>query len=264
MQTKNQIKVGLGLALAGLMIGGVAKSAAQDVEAKGIFLDNSESRKTAVKFNVLLDREGRTKTVPSNYHFVNGDRMKFQFETNRDSYIYVLNRTVEGDPEKLDKYAGPMGIEVIRDDDSRKPEQANYKLLFPVQKSGSNNKIRGRKVSTLPTTESWFNMDENPGIEKLYIVVSPTPIEITRYFNVSGDVRRGRASGGGGHAGNGGGHKDDTDEDVLGQLNKDLLQYSRNAELTTSKGINVVDGYGIGIDSGKPMVVQVDLNHYRR
>ena len=57
----------------------------ESVDPKGIFVDDGGNRHTNVKFNVLLDRDGRERTVNSDYRFLDGDRVKFQFQLNRES-----------------------------------------------------------------------------------------------------------------------------------------------------------------------------------
>lgn len=222
--------------------------------AKGIFLSEKEDRPTGVRFNVLLERGDSRRTVESAHRFINGDRMKFQFETNRDAYIYVVHRTFDGDPESSDtkRVAGSKGIEVVRREDRGRAKEATYQLLFPSSQAGQNNKLAARKVHTVPTSSSvYFNMDDKPGIEKLYLVVSPTPIDIKSYFDIESGKIRGR---------------DDTADDVISRLNADLSQYGKNVELTFSKGIQVgeADSYGIVVDREKPMMLEVDLAHHRR
>jgi hypothetical protein len=231
----------------------VSALAQEDVRAKGIFVDNGDSRQTAMKFNVLLDRAGRQTSVPSTHRFVNGDRMKFQFELNREAYVYVLHRTVNGEPDNLRKYAGPMGIDIIRDDDRRQPDQAKYQVLFPARSTGQANRLASRRVYSVPTGEVFFNMDDNPGIEKLFVVVSDSPLDISRWPGVVGEV-------GAAQNNNRRPNRDDSDDDATSRLKR----YAANSEMSVSKGMGVVNGYGIGIDRAKPMVFQVDLNHYRR
>lgn len=224
--------------------------------AKGIFLDQSDDRKPAMKFSVLLDRQGEQKTVPSTYTFEDGDKMKFRFELNKDSYIYVLHRTVEG--ADADKYAGERGIEVIRDDDRKNKNKESYQLLFPNNVSGQSNLIKAHNVKSVPTADrNYFVMDTNPGMEKLLVVVSPKPIDITKYF----DVKTGKMRDDSGSTAGNRKPKNDTDDDVLGQLTRTLLDYSGNSTVESAKGIDVVDGYASANSGSKPMLVTVDLRH---
>lgn len=234
-------------------------AAQEDMKAKGIFIDNADSRQTAMKFNVMLDRNGNKKRVPSNYKFQDGDRMKFEFELNREAYVYVLHRTIGGEPERLSRYAGPAGIEVIRDDDRRQPDQSRYQVLFPATKTGRANRLTSRKVYSVPTGEVFFNMDDKPGIEKLFVVVSDSPLDISKWPGVMGEVG-GEVSNSNNEGRRRQSNRDDSDDDVTSRLKR----YSENSQMTFSKGMGVVEGYGIGIERSKPMVFQIDLNHYRR
>jgi hypothetical protein len=224
-------------------------------DAKGIFLDTTET-KPAIKFNILLDRDGSEKVVPSTYTFRDGDRMKFRFELSKDTYIYVLHRSIEADPDQADRYAGARGIEIIRDED-RQSKKGTYQLLFPNQSSGQSNLVRAHSVKTIPTTDTgYFRMDSNPGMEKILVVESSKPVDIAKYFDVStGKLRQG--AGGGTKPGN----RNDTDDDVLGQLSRTLIDYSGNADVVSAKGIDIVDGYAAPRDSTRPMMVSVDLKH---
>lgn len=256
-----------------VVLGGIAVRA-QETSSKGIFLSDNSDRKTAVQFNVLLNRDGKERVVESNYRFRDDDRMRFRFTLNRDSYVYVVHRTFEGDPrsDRVRRYAGPKGIEVVRDENRRRDRSsdgdrsgsgrgnASYQLLFPTEKTGRSNRLKARTLYTIPSDRStYFTMDDNPGIEKLYLVVSEDPLDIQDHFDLSdGRVRRRESSGSG--------RRDDSDRDVLDRLTTRLADYGGNAATSFPKGINVenVDGYGIGVERGKPLMVEVDLAHHRR
>ena len=242
----------------------------ESVDPKGIFVAGGDERRTSVKFNVLLERDGRKRTVNSDYRFLDGDRMKFQFQLSRESYVYVVHRTFPGDPgdDRVRRYAGAKGIEVVRDDDRRvgggRSGRDRYRLLFPTRGTGRENRLRAGAVHTVPFERgSYFTMDDEPGIEKLYLVASPTRLGIEELFDgLDGALRRRpgqpRGSGGGVR------ERDDRDEDVLAQLNRRLVEYSRNAAV--SKGIHVErdDGYSAGVDGDRPFLTEVDLAHHRR
>ena len=86
-------------------------------------------------------------------------------------------------------------------------------------------------------------MDDNPGIEKLYLVSSPTRLQ---------DLEALFRGGNGEVAGN-----------DAGKVTATLAQYSDNANVSIGKGI-VVESYGVGVDAGKPFMTEVDLAHYPR
>ena len=266
-----KFKIQRTLAAAALLAWGGLAAAAQeqgDVSPKGIFLSDGEDRRTGVRFSVLLKRDGKSRIVSSNHRFRDADRMKFQFTLNRDSYVYVVHRTLEGDPssDRVRRYAGPKGIEVVRDDNrdrggsgNRDRDGTNYQLLFPNEKVGRKNRLKARRLYTVPADRNkYFTMDDNPGIEKLYVVVSPQRLDIEDHFDIrDGGVRRGRSGGDG--------RRDDSSSDVLDRLTAQLAEYAGNADLSLSKGIEVeeVDSYGIGVERGRPLMIEVDLAHHR-
>jgi hypothetical protein len=96
--------VGLAVLLATVLLPVVA---ADGTDAKGIY---AEKREIGVRFDVMLLRGSERHLVPTSYEFVSGDRMLFQFTVNRDSYVYVLTRTIPGDGVAVERFAGSKGI----------------------------------------------------------------------------------------------------------------------------------------------------------
>ncbi len=233
-------------------------------EAKAIYLDGekNDQGKPGMKFSVMLKRGNEPeKRVRTSYEFKSQDRMLFEFEVNKPQYVYVLNRTIP--QSQAPRYAG-KGIGVVRDDD-RKPggddRSTRYKLLFPTQEAGTNNKLLANKAQTIPPKvgnqqTARFVMDNNPGIEKLYVVTSSAPIDISKYF----DLTTGNVRNTGTRTGAGKGLGDEGDEDGLDELNKDLAEWGGNADVSMAKGINT-ESYGINQNPAKPMMVEVDLTH---
>jgi hypothetical protein len=247
----------IGFEIVALLAAAVPALAQTGLDAKGIYLDPGDTR-PAVKFNVLLDRDGTQKVVPATYSFRDGDRMKFRFELSRDSYIYVIHHSIEADPARAERYTGARGIEIIRDED-RASKKESYQLLFPNQASGQNNLVGAHSLKTVPGTDTgYFRMDEHPGLEKLVVIVSSKPLDMGAYF----DPRTGKLRGAPDAAAPRG--KNDTDDDVIGKLSRSLIDYSGNANVQSAKGIEIVDGYAAPKDGAKPMVVLVDLKHVPR
>lgn len=225
-----------------------AAAQAQDPVLKGVERVYQEGKRNGVKIAVFATEDSRRRRVPADHQFQSGDRFELELQTNQRAYVYVVNRTLAGDPGTLrDK-----GIERIRDDDRReRPRGSAYKLLYPMK-----NDPRVAEANK-PFKLTGFRMDEKPGVEKMFIVVSAKPIDINRYFDVaSGDQRKPRPGGDAGR-------RDDTDDDVLDQLNKDLADWSQNAESALPKGIERdPEGYGVVRDPGKPGVVELTLLHF--
>ena len=86
--------------------------------------------------------------VPSTNTFRSGDRIRLIFESNVDGYLYVLQKGSTG-----------------RD-----------KLLFPNLQQGADNRIK-RGIQYAVPSKKWFVFDNNPGEERLTVVVSRTPLK---------------------------------------------------------------------------------------
>ena len=225
--------------------GALPVPAQQQNGARGIYI---EGARPAMRFHVALDRDGHTSNVSAEYAFRSGDRMKFEFDVNKDCYVYVLHRTVEGDAAKVARYAGTRGIEVMSEDDRRDRKTDSWELLFPNLQSGRDNLIKANAVTSIPSSPGqFFRMDENPGMEKLTIVAAPRPLGLEAYF----DLASGKL-----HEGSG--------DDVRTRLARSLTDYGGNSVVDSStRGIEIVDGYAGSKDSAKPIVVVVDLRHVK-
>lgn len=224
---------------------------------KGIFLDSGDASSSAIKFSVLLERDGVRKVVPAGYAFQSGDKMKFQFELNHDRYIYILLRSVNATPALLEQYSGKRGIDVMREEDQRATVASTtttttttattrtaggYQLLYPTQQAGTGNKVAARTTKTVPGGDAtWFRMDKKPGMEKLLVVVSDKPLDFSPFFEtVTGKLRANSA--------------------VSVQLSQRLVDYSDNSQISSSRGIEV-ESYASAAVAAKPMLVPVDLRH---
>jgi hypothetical protein len=227
---------------------------AEDADAKGVFLDRSAA---GVRFDVTLMRGAERQTVPSSYEFRSGDQMLFQFSLNRDAFVYVLTRTIPGEPVQTDRFAGSRGIEILLREDSKaeRPVTA-YRLLFPLKMTGLHNRLSAGAVHTVPANGARFTMDTEPGIEKVYLVLSPDAIDMSRYF----DMETGRMLEGGPSGGR-------SDHGPSSDLGAQMLEWSKNAQTSIaepgSKGITV-EGYGVSSNSTHPALVEVDLKHRRK
>jgi hypothetical protein len=222
-------------------------------DPKGIWLDNAATARPAVKFSVQLDRDGERRVVAADYMFRSDDRMKFQFELNRRSYIYVLLHSVSAEGAEAERYAGTRGIEVIREQDRKAKGADSYQLLFPTAESGMNNLVAAHTVKSMPTAETaFFRMDRKPGMEKLFVVVSATPLDFSPYFDTrSGKLKASAAAQGA---------RSLADDEMLGRLTRMLMDLSGNAIVSSAKGI-LIDSYAAASVAEKPMLIPVDLRH---
>lgn len=246
-------------------------TAGEEADAKGMYLRQA---KAGIKFNVLLDRDGRETPVSSGHHFRSGDRMRFLFELNSPAYVYVVHREIKGDPSSssVSRYAGQKGIRFVHSSSAARTKPpagarqttgttepretvspppavevssrpSRYKLLFPSTGAGRSNKLDAGVIHAVPWSDGrQFTMDDSPGIEKLYLISSPTRLEeLESLFDAeTGNLSEGVAAG---------------------TLTARLVDYSDNAKVSIGKGITV-ESYGAGVDTGKAFMTEVDLAHY--
>ncbi len=244
-----------GIAIASVLglaaVAGSAVVAAQgdDAALKGVY---REGKRTGVKVSVFRGSGSSRRRVASDFEFKSKDAFELDLETNQKSYVYVLNRTIDGDPNQLSS----KGIERVRDDDRRERQgsRQRYTLLYP--KGGD---AKTTSTANKPFTISGFSMDENPGVEKMLVVVSTKPIDLNKYFDLTnGNQREDRRRADSGR-------RTDSEDDVLDQLNKDLADWASNAETSLPKGVSR-DPEGVGIirDAAKPAMVELTLRHYAK
>jgi hypothetical protein len=250
----------VGLVALSMFVGGAisatsgvaAQAQAQEnvARVKGVYRD---AQKPGVKVSVFKGSGASRSRVSSDYEFQSGDPFELELETNQAVYVYVLNRTLPGDPSTLKN----KGIDRIRDDDQRAPAQQRmkYKMLYPRE-----NDPKTTKVNT-PFKIPGLSMDDTPGVEKMFIVLSAKPVNLANYF----DLTNGNQRGGGGGGGTGGGRRVDTADDVLSQLNKDLVLWQGNSDITLGKGVQRdTDNIGVIQDPTKPGMLELTLQHHPR
>lgn len=134
--------------------------------AKGMFFDQLEKKdvhsttsvvgqNTGVRYWIELKRGDTNVKVNNKHQFKTGDRIRFHVIPNIDGYAYVLLTS------------GSRGERAV---------------LFPETKKVEGNKVfRGRDV-VIPG-DGYLAFDENPGTEKVQLVVSRLPIDATAYLN---------------------------------------------------------------------------------
>jgi hypothetical protein len=249
---RNATMIVLTACLAGATHGAPVAAQEEGAELKGVY---REGQRTGVKVVVYRGQGEGRRRVPTDYEFKSGDGFDLELETNQRAYVYVLNRTLVGNPDQLSS----KGIDRVRDDDrrDRTGKRARYKLLYPL---GNDAKVTSANKKF---QISGFKMDNQPGVEKMMVVVSAKPVDLSKYFDVDGNqrTRRGRASGSEGDSG----RHTDSEEDVLDQLNKDLSDWAANAESSLPKGVTRdPEGVGVVRNGDRPGMVELTLRHYGR
>lgn len=82
--------------------------------------------------------------------FHSGDFIRFRFKSSFDGYLYVTNRSTSG----------------------------KYTVLFPPTGSQGYNRIERDREYIIPSSAgSWFRVDDPPGFDAVYFLMSPTRLE---------------------------------------------------------------------------------------
>jgi hypothetical protein len=132
-----------------LTFSGDASAQEDELSAKNLYLSYggaSKRGRPGVKIIIELKRDGVRQTVPLNYTFRAGDKVKFHFETNFNAYVKVINIGSTGDPQ----------------------------LLYPYR--GAAEYVARTRDYSIPQGDLWFEFDRNPGAEQLTFVFSSQPL----------------------------------------------------------------------------------------
>lgn len=142
-----------------LTLPGFADEAKPVDGAKGLFWEqnNNPDKKlnTGVQYWIELQhRDGARERVSNKHNFKSGDKIRFHVKANIDGYAYVLLKS------------GSRG------------EQS---VLFPEESMNDSNKVK-RGTDYIIPAEGFLAFDENPGVEKLSLIVSRMPIDAQSYL----------------------------------------------------------------------------------
>jgi hypothetical protein len=225
-------------------------------DPKGIFIAPAPNgvAHPAVKVRIELNRNGQSTPVASTYRFQSGDRFRLVFELNQPSYVYVVNRSIEGNPDALGSLLGTRGINVVNQGTAARPAAPNVHLLWPAR--GTAAQLAAGQPQSVPGAGQFFQFDMTPGLEKLAVLVSPYAVDPARF--ITGLPGASPPSGQR--------NREDTNTDVLSQLD-DLRSLEGNTATDpgNSKGICVGDcsQYSASKNPAQPFVLTVDLLHAR-
>ena len=199
-----------------------------------------------VTYDVELIRGTQRAIVPVTYEFKTGDRFALRVKVAAPSYVYVLNRTFVGSPDEL---KNNRQIKLVpdkaapADGGGDAPKGSAYSLVYPAK--GANRLLRPGVVNIIPAPGQLMEMDENPGVEKLLVIVSSKPMDLTRYFDgASGQVRTTPVAPAAG--------RKDSPGDVLGKLNSELASMAGNSEVAESSD-RAISFEPVGINKVPPM-----------
>jgi Domain of unknown function (DUF4384) len=129
--------------------------------AKGLFFEQlshpSDNLNTGIQYWIELHHDGQIIHATNKTAFHTGDKIRFHVRPNIDGYAYIMLKS------------GSRG------------EQA---VLFPSKGRDENNKITRGKEIVLPD-DGMLSFDENPGTEKLTLIVSRKPIDTESYLSTA-------------------------------------------------------------------------------
>ncbi|HNM50339.1 MAG TPA: DUF4384 domain-containing protein [Candidatus Obscuribacter sp.] len=127
--------------------------------AKGLFFQQlerpTESINTGLRYWIELKRGGTVSRVTNKTQFKTGDSIRFHVRSNIDGYAYILLSC--GSREERS-------------------------VLFPDPHVVENNKLERGKEYALPS-DGYLTFDENPGTEKLTLLLSRSPINAEAYLS---------------------------------------------------------------------------------
>ncbi|MBS1999571.1 MAG: DUF4384 domain-containing protein [Cyanobacteria bacterium SZAS LIN-2] len=126
--------------------------------AKGLFFEQLEKPKenlnTGLRYWIEMRRNGTTQRVSNKTQFRAGDSIRFHVRSNINGYAYILLSS---------------------------GSQGEQSVLFPNDKTGEPNRLEGGREYVLPQ-DGGLTFDENPGTEKLTLLLSRTPIDAKSYL----------------------------------------------------------------------------------
>ena len=131
----------------------------RDVSAKDMFESSSTNAGTAVapglRFRMMLESPNGPIDVDPARDFHSGERIKFAFESNIDGYLYVAQQGSSG----------------------------NWTVLFPHPDiNGGRNQVK-RFEDTVVPNDMWLMLDNNPGVEQLFVFLSREPLKTLPGFD---------------------------------------------------------------------------------
>lgn len=134
-----------------LIISSIAFSQSEQLSSISLYNlheQNSKRGQPGVQFSVELKRDGQTRFVPLNTVFKKGDKVKFYFKTNFNSYVRLIN----------------IG------------SSSSVQLLYPYNEKTPQLVTKSTQYS-IPMEDHWFEFDETPGSERLIFIFSSQPIK---------------------------------------------------------------------------------------
>jgi hypothetical protein len=155
----------LGAILIALAAGIGAPSWSAADGAKGLFYEQldkpAEHMNTGVQYWIELHRGNKVSRVNNKTAFRSGDKIRFHVKSNVDAFAYILLKEGSGG------------------------EQA---VLFPDAAHNDETKVVHGRDYSLPQ-EGFLTFDNNPGTERLLLLLSRTPVDAQAYLDNNSNDR---------------------------------------------------------------------------
>ncbi len=153
---------------------------AQPPESGDITAQRHHVQPFHVIYNLTLVRDGRRIEVSPSHVFRNGDQVALRLRSSRDAFVYVFNRTISGDPDEvgarslvLQDEVRSNGADVLR----------GAQLIYP--EPGQVARVRANASAAIPERGKALTLADPVGVEKLYVVVSPRPLNLSTLADAS-------------------------------------------------------------------------------
>lgn len=114
----------------------------------------SASINTGMQYWIELKRNGKVSNVSNKFQFKSGDKIRIHVKSNIDGFAYVL--LVEG-------------------------SRGEQSILFPDAQFHDNNRVRAAIDIPIPG-DGYLTFDQNPGTEKLVLLLSRKQMDATQYI----------------------------------------------------------------------------------
>jgi hypothetical protein len=102
-----------------------------------------------LRYQIVLQRGEFLGSVPETWVFRQGDRIRLVVEGNATGYLYIFHKGSSG----------------------------RASILYPRKRGAcATSQIRAHAESVVPAT-GWFEFDETPGTEKLYVLYTPKRVK---------------------------------------------------------------------------------------
>ncbi|MCA9803471.1 MAG: DUF4384 domain-containing protein [Cyanobacteria bacterium HKST-UBA02] len=160
---KTSLSIAMSLVLAiGFSLPGISQESGQEetgtggkVEgAKALYREQGD-KYTGLQYWIELHRNNQIQKVSNKFKFQDGDRIRFHVKSNIDGYAYILLT------------------------DGSRGEKS---VLFPDESTSDDNRVKRSRDYVLPEV-GYLTFDENPGNEKVTLLLSRTPINAQAYLD---------------------------------------------------------------------------------